>query len=219
MIWVILLTIALLAGIILLNSGMFHPQTREQFLHSLAKFLEGTLRPLAGQPDGFAIDFTFEGRRFIYEDLLDRGFQGDQRKGYLKTRVHDDFTIYFTEKPRSTTIKTSVIIASQIPNEPMRTDATVVVPAALKGLDVQTNNNRLANKLLADHKVVEVLRGFYNVDSRGFPSMAWKILEGTMILEFHPAQGREPNYQTLAARISCAENYLEDLLKVVRFFK
>lgn len=235
MVWIVIIVFVLLAGIVLLNSNvLLRKQTRptgsspqgasgrgeeEQFLHSLEKFLEGKLRPVEGQPGGWQIDFFFEGQSFVYEDVIDRGFKEDARKGYLKTRIHADFSLYFTEKPRSTTIKTDVLISSQIPDGPIRQDAWVALPPSLKGLDVQTNNIRLANKLLANAKVVDILLEFRNVDSRGYPSMSWKIVDGMMILEFHPAQGKIPNYHDLIVRGSSVEDYLEKLTKIVRFFK
>lgn len=220
MIWIIIIVVVLLAGIILLNSNVLsHKSTREQFLRSLEKLLEGKLRPVAGQPGGMQIDFFFEGQSFVYEDVPDRGFKEEARKGYLKTRVHADFTLYFTEKSRSTTIKTDIFISSQIPDGPTRPDAWVALPPSLKGLDVQTNNIRLANKLLANAKIVDLLLEFRSIDSRGSPSMSWKIMDGMMILEFHPAGRKIPNYHDLTGRISSIEDYLEELVKIVRFFK
>lgn len=220
MIWIIIIVVVLLAGIILLNSNiLFRKPTPEQFLQSLAKSLEGKPRPIEGQPESFQIDFFFAGQSFVYEDVPDRGFKEEARKGYLKTRVHADFTLYFTEKPRSTTIKTDIFISSQIPDGPTRPDVWVVLPPSLKGLDVQTNNIRLANKLLANARIVDLLLEFRNIDSRGSPSLSWKIVDGLMILEFHPAPGKIPNYHDLLGRVSSIEDHLEELAKIVRFFK
>ncbi len=220
MIWIVIIVVILLAGIILLNSNiLFRRPTLEQFLQSLAKFLEGKLRPIEGLSESFQVDFFFEGQPFVYEDVPDRGFKEEARKGYLKTRVHADFTLYFTEKPRSTTIKTDLLISSQIADGPVRPDVSVVLPPSLKGLNVQTNHVRLANKLLANAKIVDILLEFRNVDSRGYPSMSWRIMEGVMMLEFHPAPGKIPNYHDLRGHISSVEDYLEGLAKVVRFFK
>ena len=227
MIWIIIIVVVLLAGIILLNSNVLsHKPTREQFLHSLEKLLEGKLRPIDGQPadrlpagGGMQIDLFFEGQSFVYEVVPDRGFKEEARKGYLKTRIHADFSLYFTEKPRSTTMKTDVFISSRIPDGPTRPDVWVALPPSLKGSDVQTNNIRLANKLLANAKIVDILLEFRNIDSRGSPSMSWKIMDGMMILEFHPAPGKIPNYHDLTGRVSSIEDYLEELVKIVRFFK
>ena len=220
MIWIVIIVFVLLAGIILLNSNiLLRKPTPEQFVQSLAKFLEGKLRPIEGQPESFQIDFFFGGQPFVYEDVPDRGFKEQARKGYLKTGVHSDFTLYFTEKPRSTTIKTDLVISSQIADGPVRPDASVVLPPSFKGLDVQTNNIRLANKLLANARIVDILLKFRNVDSRGYPSMSWRIVDGVMILEFHPAERKIPNYRTLTGRVSSIEDYLEELAKIVRFFK
>lgn len=220
MFWIVTIVLALLAGIILLKSNvLFHKATREQFLHAMEKFLEGKLRPIDGQPGGMQIDFFFEGQPFVYEDVIDRGFKEAACKGCLKTRVHADFSLYFTEKPRSTTMKFDVLIASRIPDGPTLPDVRVVLPPSFKGLDVQTNNIRLANKLLANARSVDLLLEFRNIDSRGSPSMSWKIIDGMMILEFHPAGRKIPNYHDLTGRVSSIEDYLEELVKIVRFFK
>jgi len=220
MVWIVIIIFVLLAGIILASSNVFaRKPTREQFLQSLGKFLEGKLRPIDGQPGGFQIDFFFEGQAFVYEDVIDRGFKEEARKGSLKTTIHKDFSLYFTEKPRSTTIKTDVLIVSKIPDEPIRPDTMVALPPSLKGLDVQTNNIRLANKILANARIVDILLEFRSVDSRGYPSMSWKIADGVMILEFHPAEGKIPSYRDLTGRVSAVEDYLEELAKIVRFFK
>ncbi len=220
MFWIVTIVLALLTGIILLKSNiLFHKETREQFLHALEKFLEGTLRPIDGQPGGMQIDFFFKGQSFVYEDVPDRGFKEEARKGYLKTVVHADFTLYFTEKPRSTTMRTDVFISSRIPDGPTRPDAWVALPPSLRGLDVQTNNIRLANKFLANAKIVDILLEFRNIDSRGSPSMSWRIMDGMMTLEFHPAGGKIPNYHDLTGRISSMEDYLEEFVKIIQFFK
>ena len=224
MTWVVFIVIALLAGIIFLSRhSSSHRQTGEQFQKSLEKFLEGKSRLLPGHlPDAqeaFQIEFQFKGQPFLYEDVPDRGFAQEARKAYLKTGTDTDFTLYFTEKPRSTTIKTDVIIVSNIPDEPVQQGARVRVPAPLKGLEVQTNNPSLANKLLSSDKMVEILLEFRNVDSRGYPSLALKILEGTMTLEFHSAEGKVPNYRAMRGNVSSLEDYLEDLVTLARFIK
>lgn len=220
MVWIVIIVFVLLAGIILLNSSiLLRKPTLEQFLQSFAKLLEGKLRPVDGQPESFQVDFFFDGQSFVYEDVPDRGFKEEARKGYLKTMVHSDFTLYFTEKPRSTTIRTDLVISSQIADGPVRPDVSVVLPSSLKGLNVQTNNIRLANKLLANARIVDILLEFRNVDSRGYPSMSWRIVDGVMVLEFHPAAGKIPNYHELISRVSSIEDYLQELAKIIRFFK
>ncbi|MBI5416243.1 MAG: hypothetical protein HZA29_05450 [Candidatus Omnitrophica bacterium] len=224
MAWVVLIVILLLAGIIYLSvHSTPHNQTGEHFQRSLEKVLEGTLKPLSGQPPGspeaFQIEFQIVGYPFVYEDVPDRGFAQEVRKAYLKVRTYTDFTLYFTEKPRSTTIKTDVIIVSNIPDKPIEGAERVRVPAPLKGQDVQTNNTALANKLFANGKMVDIFLEFRNEDSRGYPSLALKILEGTIILEFHSAEGKTPDYRTLRRNPPSIENYLGGLALLARFIK
>ncbi|MBI5150918.1 MAG: hypothetical protein HZA28_09165 [Candidatus Omnitrophica bacterium] len=224
MAWVIFIVILLVAGIIFLNvHSAPHQQTGEQFQRSLEKILEGKVKPLPGQPPGaqeaFQIEFQFEGYPFVYEDIPDRGFTQEVRKAYLKVRTYTDFTLYFTEKPRSTTIKTDVIIVSNIPDKPIEGAERVRAPAPLKGLDVQTNNPALANKLLANDKMVDVLLEFRNKDSRGYPSLALKVQEGTIILEFHSDEGKVPSYHALRRNPPSIEDYLGGLVLLARFIK
>lgn len=220
MIWVVVIIIVLLAGIIFLTSQISaKKRTGEQFLKSLEKFLEGKLQPMEGQPGAFKIDFVFQGQPFVYEDLPDRGFGEEVRKAYLKTVTGTDFSLYFTEKPRSTTIKTDVLIASNIPDEPIEEGRRVVVPSALKGLNVHTNDPQRANRFFANEKLAAVFLAFRNVDSRGYPSVALKITDGTVILEFHSAEWKIPNYRVLVYNLPSIEDHLEELMKIVRAVK
>lgn len=220
MAWIILLVVVLLAGLIYLSvHSASRKQTDGQFQQSLAKFLEGKLKALPDQPDGFQIEFQFKGYSFVYEDVPDRGFAQEARKAYLKINMGTNFTLYFTEKPRSTTIRTDLIIASQIPDELIQEDARVRVPAPLKGLNVHTNDPSLANRLFASEKMLDILLQFRNADSRGYPSMALRMMEGALILEYHSAEGKIPNYRAMRGDLHSLEDHFEDLITLARFLK
>ncbi len=226
MIWIILVVIVLLAGIILL-SGSSSPkkQTREQFLRSLAKFVEGDLQAIEGEPDAYGIRFTFEGQSFVYEDVSDRGFarllrQEGAYKAYLKTKTAGHFTLSFTEEPRSTTfVRSDVIIASKIPDEPTPQETRVHVPPKLKGLNIHTNDVQRANTLLENDKVVSIFSQLKNIDARGCPSMPLRIVDGEVILEFYSSMQKNPSRAALMRHISSMENYLEKFLRIVKLLQ
>src|SRR3989338_767917 len=227
MIWIILVVIVLLAGIILL-SGSSSPkkQTREQFLRSLAKFVEGDLRAIEGEPDAYGIRFIFEGQSFMYEDVSDRGFarplfrQEGVYKAYLKTKTAGHFTLSFTEEPRSTTfVRSDVIIASKIPDEPTPQETRVHVPPKLKGLNIHTNDVQRANTLLENDKVVSIFSQLKNIDARGCPSMPLRIVDGEVILEFYSSMQKNPSRAALMHHISSMENYLEKFLRIVKLLQ
>ncbi len=229
MIWVVLIII-LLAGIILLNTNFpFKKQTREQFLRALAKFVEGDLQAVEGQPDAYSIRFTFEGRPFVYEDVLDRGFvppspltirQGVVYKAYLKTKTAGHLTLDFTEDPRlATVVKLDVIMASQIPREPAPQDMRVRVPPKLKGLGIRTNDVPRANALLENDKIVSLFSEMKNIDGRGYPSMPLRIMDGEIILEFHSVARKNPSRIALMHHISSMEDYLERLSMLAKWLE
>ncbi len=220
--WLIVIMIIFLGGIIFITSQTSTKKIRsEEFFKSLEEFLEGKLQPLEGQPGAFKIDFIFHDQPFVYEDLSDYGFEfGEEaRKAYLRTPTGTNFLLYFTQMQRSATIKKDVLIASNIPHEPIVQRQKVIVPPSLKGLNVHTNDIQLANRLFADKKVVNVFSAFRSVDPRGSPSVALKIIDGMVILEFHSAQWKIPHYQALVYNVSSIEDYLEDLIKIVRAIK
>ena len=81
MFWIVTIVLALLTGIILLKSNiLFHKETREQFLHALEKFLEGTLRPIDGQPGGMQIDFFLKDSRLFTKMSLTAGLRKRRAK-------------------------------------------------------------------------------------------------------------------------------------------
>ncbi len=217
MIWTIFILIALCGGIILL--GGYSPskiETREQFLQSLAKFLEGDLKPIEGEAEGFRVSFNFEGQIFLYEDILEYGFTEKAYKGYLKAQSPTKLTLSFTERPRSMLIKSDVIIASQIQDGPLPERARVRVPPKLKDLNVHTNDPFLVNALWNDPKIVSIFLGFKNVDARGYPSMSIRMVDGLLILEFAPTIDKRPNRPTILRDIHAVDAYLTQLLKIIK---
>lgn len=217
---IVLVILFLTAGIILLSANTsIHKQTREQFLQSLGKFVDGHLESIKDSPRAFRIRFVFEGRNFIYEDIPEMGFKQEHYKAYLKVKTDSDLTLQFSEKPRSTTIKSEVLIVSNIPDEPLPSVVRVSVPARLKDLNIHTNNPKEANRFLGNEKIVSILAEFKNVDSRGYPSVSLKIIDGMVILEFHSSPGKNPSRHALGNNIASMEDHLVKLLKIVNQLK
>jgi hypothetical protein len=220
MVGIIFILIFLCAGIVLLGGySPFKKQTREQFLQSLAKFLEGDLRPIETEPDGFRIGFDFEGQIFSYEDIPEHGFTENVYKGYLKAQSPTKLTLGSTEKPRSATIKFDVIIASKIQDEPVQGLARVRVPPKLKDLNIHASDPNLVNALWDDPKIVSIFSGFKNVDARGYPSMSIKMMDGLVILEFSPRTDKKPNRPNLMRDIHAMDEYLAEFLKIIKKLK
>lgn len=220
MVWTILILISLCTGIILLSGhSPFRKQTREQFLQSLAKFLEGDLRPIETEPDGFRVSFKFDGQDFFYEDIPEHGFTEKTYKGYLKVQSPTKLTLGSTEKPRSAVIKFDVIIASQIQDGPIQGPARVRVPPKLKDLNIHTSDPNLVNALWDDPEIVSIFFGFKNVDARGYPSMSIKMMDGLVILEFSPMTDKKPNRPNFMRNIHAMDDYIVKLLKIIKKLK
>lgn len=220
MFWVVLIVVILLAGIIVLSGSPLRTKTRQEFLRDLERFLEGRLEAVKDQPDSFRIRFTFAGETFFYEDVSEKGFRVEAYKAYLKVPTSSRFTFSFIEKQPVTTIKSEVLIASKIPDEPPPAgEMKVAVPEKLKGLDVHTNNPRFANEFLKDGRIVTILAALKNADTRGYSSVPFRIIDGVVILEFSAIAGRNPCRANLLRSISSIDEYLEKLLKIVKILK
>ncbi|MCK5082495.1 MAG: hypothetical protein KAR31_06270 [Candidatus Omnitrophica bacterium] len=218
----ILVVVFCLGGIILLNAkSPFEKKTRKQFLEELASFVDGTLEPIkadAGE-NSFRIKFRFKDQEFIYEDMEKQGFKDKVYKSYLKTRVPNKLTLTFTEKKRSTTIKTDIFISSDISTQYLKEHVALQVPKYLKDLKVFTNDPVEANKIFEDKKTVSVLKKFKNIDSRGYPFVSIEIVKGEVTLEFRSIKTCYPNVFDLRGDVSLIDNHLEEMMVVIRKFK
>lgn len=213
----IILVVLLIVGIIILNKEpSTKEKTREEFLEELTHFLEGKLEPLEGQDNAFRIIFQFEGVDFMFEDVEAAGFGGTNYKGYLKTKTGRNLDLNFTEVHGKVKIKSDILIASEIKDEPLRKDLKVSLPKALQGLKVFTNDPETLNKLFEDQKFVRVLSKFKNEDSRRHPFVSLKIEQGEVILEFHTNALFRPSYVQLHNDVPSIENQLNQLLVVVK---
>ncbi len=223
MIWaLILLVLVLLGGIILLSAkSPLKKQNREEFLRELAKFLEGTLEPIGEDEEGgsFQIRFKFKNEEFLYEDLETRGFKGRVYKVYLRIKTSSKLTLTFTEKKRSTKIRSDIFIASEVSAQYMNPQAQLQVPGHLKDLKVFTNDISEANKILEDKRITDIFKKFKNVDTRGYPFLSLGIVSGVVILEFHSVKTCKPNISALREDMTSIDDYLEPLLVITHKLK
>ena len=224
MTWILaLVVLALLAGIILLSAkSPLRKLTREKFLEELAKFLEGTMEPINDGEDAgksFRILFKFKGEEFVYEDLETQGFKDKVYKTYVKVKTPSKLTLTFTEKKRSTRIRSDIFIASDISTQHINEEASLQVPESLKDLKAFASDISEANKLLEDKKIVSVFKKYKNIDTSGYPFLSLGIIDGVVILEFRSAKTDKPNISALREDISSIDNYLEQLIMIVRKLK
>jgi len=220
--WLLLVVVVFLGGIILLSAkSPLKKVTREEFLEELTKFLEGTLEPIVGEKgeSSFRIRFKFKGQDFVYEDLQKQGFKDKVYKAYLKTETPSKLTLTFTERKRSTKIRTDIFIASEISTHQVNEHIQLEIPKYLKDLKVFTNDPEGANKVFEDGKVMAVFKKFKNVGPRGYPFLSVGIVEGVVILEFPSTKTCHPNLFALQADIPSIDDYLEKLMVVVSRLK
>lgn len=211
-----------LAGIILLGvRSPLKKRTREGYLQDLAKFLEGELEPIeeGALDNSFRVRFKFSGEEFVYEDTEELGFKSKIYKGYLKIKTPSKLTLTFTEKKRSTKIRTDIFIASEISTQQLEKHIRPNVPDHLKDFKVFTNDSLEANKLLEDKKISNIFKQFKNINSRGYPFSSIGIIDGAVILEFFSDRAFSPNLASLWSDVASIENYLNKLMVIVRKLK
>ena len=218
----VLIVLLFLGGIILLSAkSPLEKKTREHFLQELADFLEGTLEPIesdAGE-NSFRIKFRFKGEEFVYEDMEKQGFKDKVYKAYLKAKIPNKLTLTFTEKRRSTKIRTDIFIASEVSTDYVNEYVQLRVPKYLKDLKVFTNDSVATNKIFEDNKTAAIFKKFKNVDNRGYPFLSIGIVEGEIILEFRSIKTCYPNVFDLRADVSSIDDYLEKLMVIIRKLK
>ena len=212
----ILVVVGLIGGIIFLAGGAPEKQkSREDFLKELAEFLEGKFCAIAGKEDSYRVDFEFEGIPFYFEDVEQKGFRGKAYKTYLKVKTKSELTLYFTEKENAA-VKMTMVMASEIPNEPIQVQQKVNLPSSLNTFKAFTNNAFRANQLLENKKIEQIFLEFKNLHKRGSPFLSISIVNGIVILEFHTIATFKPNMIALRNNPSLIDHYVERLGLVVQ---
>ena len=202
-----ILVIGIIALIVVL---FFLPETedrRKKYLNKFSQLVEGNLETIEGSDNSYRVRFRYQGNDFIYEDIEEEEFrQRKYHQGYLKAPTGTDLVLSFMEKERSTIVETGAA----------RARSNALTSRKLKAFEIYSNNQMLAEALMADDEVVDIFAAFKNVDHRGHPFMAMEILEGCLVLRFYSTEGFKPSLFSLQNNVSAVEGFLDRMVKVIR---
>jgi len=198
-------------GIVVLIAAFFFwpdpDEKRKNYLSDLAHLLEGQKEAIGGAGHSSRIRFHYQGEDFIFEHIEEEGFQGKAyHQGYLKVNTKTDLVVSFSEKER----------AKLLASAKAKNAGTTWLPPKLKTLQLYTNHQVWADRLMADQEVVDTLAQFKNVDGRGHPFMAMEILDGVLVLRFYAKEGFKPSLFNLQTNVSRIEEFLDLMVRLVR---
>jgi hypothetical protein len=192
------------------------PLPKEQYLKKMADYFEGRYEPPTDSGPTHRVYFQFENQEFVFEDTEKVGFGKHTDAGYLKIKTSSPLNLTFAEKEQAKSVKSDIIIASQIPNEPLEAMAKLRIPKALKDFNVFTSDPIQASELLEDPKAGPIFVNYKNHDQRGYPFMSLLIRQGTLMLEFHPVIGFKPSLLDLRKNVPSLEDYAHQLIAVAQ---
>jgi len=205
--------IVVIAAIVVLVVLPDTEDKRKKYLSGLAHLVEGQMTLIDGTENSFRIQFRYRDRDFLYEDIIEKGFQDHSlHRGYLKLGTQTNLVLSFTERERSSIISSGTQVDS---TTAWRRNLNRSRQAkTLKSFGIYTNNQPFVDALMADDEVVSVFAGLKNVDHRGHPFMALDIREGDLVMRFYSEAGYHPNLFDLENNVSKIENYLGILMKM-----
>lgn len=210
----IVIIAGMIIGIVLLSRRTGDEKSgRKEYLEALAKFLDVPLEQgegTAGNGDVYRVKFKYEGRDVMFEDVEDRTFEKEIfREGFLKTRTSSQLTLNFTEKAHAT-IRTNIQNIKDLRHGWAQESRDIVLPKALKEFGVYTNNPLLVKRLVADDRIVNLMKSYKNRDSRGHAVMSLEVIGGEIVLKFHaPGMDLVPNLWDLQDNVTAIEKYLK----------
>ena len=166
-------------------------RTRSQYLKILVDLMEGTVGSVDGQTGSYLLTFIYKGQEFHYEDVLVKGINGYSNRAYLRVKsaghlflsLHEDSSISKKNSWSNSAVRT--LNMSDLQAGDLYCD--------LKRMKVMTNDSDQASHLLGQNKIIRILSHFKNRDSRGLESLALRIRDGEVILEFQERAGYRPN--------------------------
>lgn len=187
-------------------------KTSEDFVKKLETFLEAKAENLEGKKDCFKIYFLHDGFQLCYEDVQEPSFN-DQiiRKAYLRLDSKTKFSMEFQEKQKRIGVHSDIMMTSKLV-EAGANHLIVKTPRQLDVFDISTNDNKKANRLLLDQKVLKTFVRFKNFDSKKHPYMSLYVVNGIIVLEFSSIESFEPNVYALQRNIPSLEDYSDILL-------
>ncbi|MFA5261908.1 MAG: hypothetical protein WC450_11835 [Candidatus Omnitrophota bacterium] len=185
----------------------------KKYLKAMAKFLGQGKAVQSDEPYPQRIDFMYEGKPFIFEHVEESVSGGKKRhRAFLKAETPLPLTLDFTERSR-TSIRVSLDSMLDVANP--QTLAHIPLPKGLSDFVLSTNDRLKAIELLSDEKILKIFESFKNRDSVGHPVMSLEIVEGFVILHFHPPGGLKPSLLNLQLNVSSIEEYIKKILPLI----
>lgn len=207
--------VLLVGGILFLSS---HSNTRKKTREELKKLIENYVDAKSvpvegGAGDSYRINFTYDGKACIYEDLEAVGFVDRVHKSFLKIPTTSKLTIQFTEKKHQRTIGGGSMLASEMLNE-ANMGPRVQIPNELQMFSVFTNDTVKANGLFSDWWVRRIFNEFKNMDRQGRPTSSLRIMDGVIILDFHSSGLAHPKSLDFEGNMATLEGYVKKLMRI-----
>jgi len=214
--WIIAIVVVLVAGIVWMSRGPKDSAVlREKYLLSLTDYLEGRKEPLEGFNNSYRITFSHEGFEFNFEDIEDAGIRTTFYKGFLTVKSRSRLSLTFTEK-EAATFRTKAKTIKDLSSGWGMDSVLVHLPPELKRFGVYTNDPPRAGKLVADSRVTGILADCSNEDKFGHPLMSMEIIDGMLILRFHPPGILKPTLYDLRHNVTTIDPFLDDMAYIVK---
>ena len=189
----------------------------KQYLKAMAKFLGQGQAVQPDVPSPQRIDFMYEGNRFIFEHIEEPVSGGKVvHRACLKGESPFPLTMGFTERTRQS-IRVNLETLMDLSNPYV--SGQIPVPKSLNEFEISTNDRRKAVDLLSDEKIVKIFESFKNRDAVGHPVMSIEIVEGFVILHFHPPGGLQPSLLNLQLNVSSIQDYIRKMLPLLEKLK
>jgi len=186
----------------------------KKYLKSMAKFL-GQGKELQGD-DAYPqrIDFIYEGKPFVFEHIEETVSGGKRiHRACLKAQTPLPLTLNFTERSRQS-MRASLDSLLDVANP--QALARIPLPKGLSDFELSANDGLKAVEVLSDDKIQKIFESFKNRDSVGHPVMSLEVVEGFVILQFHPpGGGLKPSLLNLQLNVSSIEEYIKKILPLI----
>ena len=213
----IVLLVAGLAIFVFLKKDTSKSSDNKRYLKSMAKFLGQGKTAQSDDPYPQRIDFMYEGNRFIFEHIEESVSGGKTlHRACLKAETPLPLTLNFTERSRQS-MRVSLESLLDVANP--YAAGQIPVPKSLGEFELSTNDRLKTVELLNDEKILKIFESFKNRDAVGHPIMSLEIVEGFVILHFHPPGGLKPGLLNLQLNVSSIEDYLRKLLPLITKLK
>ena len=213
----IVLLIAILLVFIFVKKDTSKSADAKRYLKAMAKFLGQGKTAQSDDPYPQRIDFVYEGNRYIFEHIEESVSGGKTRhRACLKAETPLSLTLNFNERSRQS-IRVSLDSLLDVSNP--HALAHIPLPKRLSEFELSTNDRLKAIELMSDDKILKIFENFKNRDAVGHPVMSLEIVEGYVLLHFHPPGGLKPGLLNLQLNVSSIEEYIRKILPLVEKLK